>query len=441
MLLRTVSIRPLQRNGFQLGFWHRSTIRTLTHFSVIEHTSPCSHTRQYPGGAEPGKHSDLRLSIKQYVPKHTGSISSTALTVIGAHGNGLPSELLEPFWDDFYEQMESRGQQIRSIWVADQAHQGRSGVINERILGNDPSWFDHARDLLFFINLKQREMPQPLFGIGHSMGAFQLAHLALLHPSILQGLVLMDPVIQPGNPGKPFGLASTYRRDIWPSREAARDSFSKSKFYQGWDPRVFEKWIEAGLRDLPTETYENAPQLEGDTAVTLTTAKPQEVYSFLRPLYKGDVAAPPLEDFEHYADLHPDDAEPDYPFYRPESAMVFRKLPELRPPVSYITGGSSPLAGPGLNKQRVELTGSGVGGSGGARKGRVTGIELDCGHFVPMEKPTESARLSAEFVDSKARRWEEKRRQFEQQWTRRPRLQRVALDDEWRERIGPRASK
>lgn len=441
MLLQHARIRALQRPRFVAGLGHHVPIRGLAHFDVIEHTTPCNHTRHYPGGAEPGQHSDLRLSIKQYVPKHKVSTSSAPLTVIGAHGNGLPSELLEPFWDDFYEQMESRGQQIRSVWIADMAHQGRSGVLNERILGNDPSWFDHARDLLFFINLKQRRMPQPLFGIGHSMGAFQLAHLALLHPSLLQGLVLMDPVIQTGNPGKPFGLASTYRRDLWPSRQAARDSFARSKFYQAWDSRVFEKWIEAGLRSLPTEMYDNATQSERDTPVTLTTAKPQEVYSFLRPLYRGDPGVPPSDDAENYADLHSDDAEPDYPFYRPESAMVFRRLPELRPPVQYITGSSSPLAGPELNARRLELTGSGVGGSGGAKCGRVSAMELDCGHFVPMEQPRQSARLSAEFVDAEARRWEDNKQRFEQQWSRRPRPDRIGLDAEWRERIGPRPSK
>ena len=36
------------------------------------------------------------------------------------------------------------------------------------------SWFDHARDLTALINQKRDEMPQPLVGIGHSMGAAQL---------------------------------------------------------------------------------------------------------------------------------------------------------------------------------------------------------------------------------------------------------------------------
>lgn len=36
------------------------------------------------------------------------------------------------------------------------------------------SWFDHPRDLLHLINVKRKEMPRPIVGIGHSMGG---AHL------------------------------------------------------------------------------------------------------------------------------------------------------------------------------------------------------------------------------------------------------------------------
>lgn len=415
----------------------RTSFRALSHFSVVEHCVPTQHTRHYPGGAEPGHHNSLQLSVKQYIPKTSASQDDqTAISIIGAHGNGLPKELFEPFWDDLYECMTAQGQSIRSIWVADQAHQGQSGVLNEKVLGRDPSWFDHARDLLFLINLMQEAMPQPLFGIGHSMGASQLVHLALLHPSLLQGLVLMDPVLQTSNPGKPYGRASTFRRDVWHSREHARQSFAKNKFYQSWDPRVFDKWIESGLRDLPTELFPYAKALDTDCAVTLTTAKHSEVYSFLRPLYKGIASSSVTDDFSNYNDLDPRDYEPDYPFYRPEPAYLFRKLQELRPPVEYIFGRDSPLSGANLNEERLELTGSGVGGSGGRSKDRVSGVELDCGHFVPMERPKEAADVAAKFINHEFGRWNEQRLDFEAQWRKRPRPDRVTLDDEWRSAIG-----
>lgn len=87
--------------------------------------------------------------------------------------------------------------------MADVAHQGQSGVLNENLLGNDrmsiavnrikcapflsirlmfmvmlsyatASWFDHPRDLLNLINVKRDEIKLPIVGIGHSFGG---AHL------------------------------------------------------------------------------------------------------------------------------------------------------------------------------------------------------------------------------------------------------------------------
>lgn len=46
-------------------------------------------------------------------------------------------ELYEPLWDDLYHKLKVKGVNIRSIWIADAAHQGASGVLNEKKLGDD----------------------------------------------------------------------------------------------------------------------------------------------------------------------------------------------------------------------------------------------------------------------------------------------------------------
>jgi hypothetical protein len=83
-------------------------------------------------------------------------------------------ELYEPFWDELLARSKRQAFSIRSIWIADVAQQGQSGMINEHLLGNDPNWNDHARDLLHLINLKRDQMPRPIIGIGHSMGGNNL---------------------------------------------------------------------------------------------------------------------------------------------------------------------------------------------------------------------------------------------------------------------------
>lgn len=191
--------------------------------------------------------------------------------------------------------------------------------------------------------------------------------LSLLHPGLMRGLVLIDPVIQTENPSKTFAPASTYRRDTWPSRQDAVDRFSSSKFYQAWDPRVLAQWNKYGVRELPTELYPDAV-IQDDPPVTLKTPVSQEVFSYLRPKYYGSHDLPPENDRLTYGDMHPQDIEREYDFYRPEPAELFRRLPDLKPPVVYIFGKHSELATPKLRQKKLDTTGTGVGGVVDAKK-------------------------------------------------------------------------
>jgi pimeloyl-ACP methyl ester carboxylesterase len=251
---------------------------------------------------------------------------------------------------------------------------------------------------------------------------------------------LIDPVIQTENPSKSFAKPSTYRRDIWPSRKEARHKFIGSKFYQSWDPRVLDKWVKHGLRDLPTDVYPDPVDASKDAPVTLTTPKAQEVFSYLRPKYLGTANINPLDDREAYGDIHPDDYEPDYPFYRPEPAEIYRRLSELKPPVQYIFGEHSPLATPDLRAKKMATTGVGVGGSGGFQRGMVEEAVLNCGHLVPFEKVVQCADAAATFTVS-ALAWWEKSLGRVKKWEGKSRQERVGIDDEWRRYIGERDSR
>lgn len=146
----------------------------MSTFRVVEHRIPAQHVREYRQATAHSQEDVLYLSVKQYIPVDNPNPQPGDVTIIGAHANGFPKELYEPLWDDLVEQSRKQRWRIRSIWMADVAHQGQSGIINEQLLGNDPSWHDHARDLLHLINMKRDEMPRPIVGIGHSMGGAQL---------------------------------------------------------------------------------------------------------------------------------------------------------------------------------------------------------------------------------------------------------------------------
>ena len=65
-----------------------------------------------------------------------------------------------------------------------------------------------------------------------------------------------------------------------------------------------------------------------------------------------------------------------YPFYRPESLATFKRLPSLRPPVFYILGELSTVSKRETRRDKVKVTGTGVGGSGGIAEHKVKDIEL-----------------------------------------------------------------
>lgn len=250
------------------------------------------------------------------------------------------------------------------------------------------------------------------------MGGHNIVSLALIHPRLFTSVILIDPVIQRYTTALGHfapALASTFRRDLWPSRQAAAESFRQNKFYQGWDRRVLELWIEYGLRELPTKLYpteslSDALKLSGgslsekrpqafvtspsfEKPVTLTTSKHQEVLTFLRANHPENGV--PLSQYKANPATHSDIPmmNPTAPFYRPEPLITFGQLPFLRPGCLYIFAESSPLSTLEMRKDKMEVTGTGVGGSGGVLVGAVDDVVMGegAGHFVPFERPLETA--------------------------------------------------
>ncbi|EDU40384.1 conserved hypothetical protein [Pyrenophora tritici-repentis Pt-1C-BFP] len=414
-------------------------------FRIDEHKIEASHIRSFSRATATQQEEVLHLAVKQYTPLNNTSPKPGDITIIAAHANAFPKELYEPLWDELLQKCKQYGFGIRGIWIADVAHQGWSGVLNEDKLGNDPAWLDHSRDLLNMVNIFRAQMPRPIVGVGHSMGGCQLANLALLHPRLFETLVLVDPVIQgrvslKGNVGP--AAASSRRRECWPSREDAKQSFLKSKFYQAWDTRVLDRWVQHGLRDVPTKLFPDAKKPE----VTLTTTKHQEVLTFLRPNFAarpGDkemssaeatLSNPKLNRRTH-ADLTPD-VEPQTPFYRGEATLVFSQLPAIRPSVFYVFGQLSSLTNDAIIEEKLSLTGSGVNGSGGRAEGRVDCVTVQgAGHLIPMEKVVETAEHAGKWIGKEMKRYRDWERKTEEEWDGKQGPARAMLPDRFVEEL------
>ncbi|KAK4690197.1 hypothetical protein P7C71_g6530, partial [Lecanoromycetidae sp. Uapishka_2] len=236
------------------------------------------------------------------------------------------------------------------------------------------------------------QMPRPIIGIGHSVGALQLVNLSIMHPRLLTSLILIEPMIQKAPPPGPnAAMLSTLRRDIWPTEAAARSLLGK-KIFGSWEPRAFDRLIRYGLRKTPTAVYPDSTD-----EFTLTTTKHQEAWTFLRSNFTPQQASGSEDqrteriDRLLIPDVNPTTAGP-LLFHRAEAAITEANLPIVRPSVFYIFGGQSILSPPSGQKLKLETTGVGIGGSGGVKTGQVSSILFPrAGHLLPFERIAECA--------------------------------------------------
>ncbi|KAH8897024.1 alpha/beta-hydrolase [Thozetella sp. PMI_491] len=410
----------------------------MSAFLVKDHLVEAQHIREYARATAHSQEEVLYVAVKQYIPKNNLNPKPGDVTIIASHANGFVKELYEPLWEDLVTALGKQGVKVRGVWIADVAWQGQSGIVNEDRLGNDPSWLDHARDLLNMVNHFRRDIVRPIIGVGHSFGASIIANLSLLHPRLLSTLVLLDPVLSNFKVrGPAYGFdpmkASSFRREVWDSREEAAASFRRNKFYQTWDPRVLDAWVKYGLRESPSKLFPEP----GKTI--LTTTKHQEIFTYYRPQAQvWDKDGKRILDRSKLPDAGKATfVLPDFPFYRPEGPLTTDKLPFLRPGVLWIFGGQSNVNGPDTHEEKMQLTGVGVGGSGGAAASRVKGITIEeFGHLVPMEATTQCAQYAADFIVPELKFWREEEEDF-QRWAKRPDIEKQILDEDWKRWIGP----
>ena len=229
-------------------------------------------------------------------------------------------------------------------------------------------------------------------------------NLSIIHPRLLSTLILIEPVIIAPPPiGKSMGgpnpgIIASRRRDIWPNPEKAREGLSKS--LKMWDPRTRERYITYVLRSVPTALYDPADPKVGQQAVTLTTTKHQEAWSFTTPNL-----GPESLDRLLLVDWHRERERP-FLFSRPECWSAFRNLPFLRPSVKWIFGGKSYLSAPAAQDSKMETTGTGAGGNGGAEAGAVEkAVLLEGEHFLCFQQVGWCANVAGEWVERWFQGW------------------------------------
>ncbi|KAB8253621.1 hypothetical protein BDV32DRAFT_133803 [Aspergillus pseudonomiae] len=369
---------------------------TTSQFQVKEHTIPCQSIREYHHAVK-GVDPPLQLAVKQYIPLNNLNPSPDDITIIAGHANGIPKECYEPIWDDLLRLTRVK---IKAIWMADCSHQGASGVLNEQILGDDPNWFDHSRDLLLMVNHFRDQIQPPIVGVAHSFSCSQFVHLSIMHPRLLHSHVFLEPMIQVESPSQLGGPSparwTSSRPDVWPSREDAETHIRRNAFWRRWDPRAVNAYVQFGLRPVP-QSFSGA--------VTLTTTKAQEAWTYLRFNPTTHAGRDLTERF-----LNPDLAvtakegdnhNPNYVTVCPWSCIAFEFLPYVRPSVLFVFGEKSHINIPARRRDKLERIGTGLGGSGGVAAGRVHAEVLPgSSHMAPLEKVQDTARLISLWLEA-----------------------------------------
>lgn len=373
-------------------------------FNVIDHSIPVFF-REYTS-AVIDERQDIHLAIKQYVPKHIDA-SPNAVTIVAAGGLGFIKELYEPLFIEMYKHGQQSGLAIRSIWIADMFNTGQSAVMNQDNLGCDPAWIDHSRDLLCAIYHFRSQMIRPIMGLGHSMGCNQLAFLSHWHPNLFSSLAFVEAGIDV-NYGKglifPWMLQTLKRKPAFSTRNEAEAELVKAHTASTWDKRTIARLKRYGVYEVDNHgTPEWRPTTSKDQIATLVSRfNPDRI-----GLGPGGINDVTLEQRKEIPDSDPAAWNPG-PFYRPELKGSWDLLPHMRPRVLYVNGGKSPVFGrPSTRDERARITGTGLGGNGGAKLGAVKQIILDDGeHTMVFDQHLHKvAQHIADWMTEESNRW------------------------------------
>lgn len=312
------------------------------------------------------------------------------------------------------------------------------------------------------INVFRDEMQDPLIGIGHSMGAAQMylihryslatlaqgltlpqisAHLSTLHPRLFASLILIEPQIHDGvSRASIVALFQVVgrRREHWRSRAEAEKSMRRNPFFANWNARAIDRLVKFSVVDDRQSVISTTIDGASQPKVRTSTSRSMELALLARPNLDGVGTSPKIPKWTtSVPDLDPK-AKDTYPFYRSEPTAIFRLLPMLRPSVLWVCSAQSSSSPPAVREDWLNLTGTGIGGSGGASSGRVK-MHIIPGdrHTLPMDDMMgEVVRISREWLQAEMRNWQQTHGESSRRWVERSTEDKQALRPVFRDVIG-----
>jgi pimeloyl-ACP methyl ester carboxylesterase len=255
-----------------------------------------------------------------------------------AHANGFPPGTYRKLIEELGKNHHVVSMSARPLWLDSKPE----GLRN---------WSLFAEDLQ--AELAARAL-RGIVGVGHSLGAVTSLIAAAKDPGLFSAIVAIDPLILTGLYSrfwaavKAFGLQNRIRlvrgarrrRVLWRDRDEARAAYLGKPIFASWDHEVLDDYLDAGMVDLPQGGVRLRYPREWEARIF--SAAPHDLWPLLRR-----VSVPTLfvrgEDSDTFLDA--------------ARARVEKEMPASR---TAVIPGSS--------------------------------------HFVPMERPTELARVIEEFL-------------------------------------------
>lgn len=203
------------------------------------------------------------------------------------HANGLCAGTYHPFLAHL--------QGVLALSASDLPGHGRSGPPAEDPIRHWRTFVPDLRELIV------NQFSPPLFLIGHSLGAVVAYLIAAQHPELVQGLVMIDPVIFPRRfllsvslmrrlgLMKHFPIAKKARRRKYrfASREEAAERFLNGKgMFKTWDQSFIQAYLDCALEYTPEACH---LRCHPETEAQIFSSVPSDVWR-----YAPDIKCPVL---------------------------------------------------------------------------------------------------------------------------------------------------
>ena len=192
-----------------------------------------------------------------------------------AHANGYPPECYRPLLTGLSSHYHVLAMHQRPLWP-----DAQPGSIND--------WHPLTDDLFRFLRSTysvDERFPDPVIGVGHSLGGIVTLRAALRQPERFRALILIDPVLFPPpmiatmRLIRAFGFSyrlhplvrgALRRRRVFASREVLRRGYRRKSVFRYMDNASLEAYVEGLTRPLPDGKYELVYSPEWEARIYVT---------------------------------------------------------------------------------------------------------------------------------------------------------------------------